>query len=516
MNGVEFNSSGDRALAGSRRLIRNVLWNGAGEIGPLLAAVVAVPVLIHAIGTDRFGVIALAWTVFAYFSLFDGGLGSALTKLISDRLATDRADEVRDLFWTCLAVVGILGAVGSSIFVAMCPSLAHVLRVPADLRHQTQDAFYVLALGLPIGLVVGPLVGTLSAFQRFDLINAVRSPNTMWSSLGPLLVLPFSHNIVPIVGVLLLGHAVTAVMYFIFCMRAMSGPWRRVRVRRSLIPALLGFGGWVTVSSVAMLVMHTIDRFALGALVSVAAVAFYIVPYRILHKLRGSHGMIRSVLYPALAYRFAEERTRAIALFDRGAKAVLVVVFPIALLLVTFGGNALAWWIGPGFASHSTAILRILAIAMVFDAMGQFVATLFGAAHRPDLVARLRAIELPIYLVGMVYLIELYGAEGAAIACAALSGFDAFAQLLIARSLLSDVAPAANFAMRMLACAAGCLLLAMLPVGLPERIATVAVMVAVLAPTMWLVLMTEADRAFVRSYLRKPRWATGFAPGGGR
>lgn len=512
----EHEHSSAASLTSGRLLMRNVIWNGLGEVGPLAATVVAVPVLIHAIGTDRFGVIALAWTVFAYFSLFDGGLGSALTKLISDRLATDSADEVRDLFWTCLAVVGVLGAVGSTIFAATCPLLVHMLRVPADLRHQTQDAFYVLALGLPIGLVMGPLVGTLSAFQRFDLINAVRSPNTMWSSLGPLLVLPFTHNIVPIVAILLLGHTVTAAIYFIFCMRAMSGSWRRVRPRRELIPALLGFGGWVTVSSIALLVMHTLDRFVLGALVSVAAVAFYVVPYRILHRLRGVHGMIRSVLYPALAYGFAEERARAIALFERGAKAVLLVVFPIALLMVTFGGNALDWWIGANFASHSTSILRILAVAALLDAMANFSSMMLGAAHRPDLSAKLRSIELPIYLLFMVLMIHLYGAVGAAIACAALAGTDAVASLLIARAVLPDLARAANSTLWMLACATGCLLLAMLPTGLPERIVTVAAMLAVLAPTMWLFLMTREDRAFVRSYLRRPRWAAAFAPGGGR
>jgi O-antigen/teichoic acid export membrane protein len=506
----------DESLTSGRLLARNVIWNGLGEAGPLVAAVIAMPILVHQLGTERFGVLALAWTVFAYFSLFDGGLGSALTKLISDRLATNRDDEVRDLFWTCLAVMAALGMVGSLTFVAVCPLLVHVLRVPAALQHETLIAFYVLAAGLPIGMMATPLSGVLAAYQRFDLINAVRSPNTMWSSLAPLMVLPFSHSIVPIVSVLLLGHAVTAAIYFAFCMRAIGGAWRRIRLRRALVPALMGFGGWVTISNVALLVMHTIDRFMLGAMVSVAAVAYYVVPYRVLHKLRSVHGLIRSVLYPALAFRFVEERARATALFERGAKAVLVVVFPIALLMVTFGGNALTLWMGADFARHSATILRILAVAALLDSFAQLTALMFGAAHRPDLVAKLRAVELPIYLGLMVVLIWLRGADGAALAAAALAGFDAFALLLIARSALPELAPVAKSTMRMLAGATACLLLAMVPSGFAERIATAAVMFAVLAPLMWMALMTDADRAFVRSYLHRPRWATALMPGGGR
>jgi O-antigen/teichoic acid export membrane protein len=516
VNGIENSSADNSALASSRRLVRNVLWNGAGEAGPLVAALIAMPILVHQLGTARFGVIALAWTVFAYFSLFDGGLGTALTKLISDRLATARDDEVRDLFWTCLAIMAALGVIGSLTFAALCPVLVNVLRVPAALHHETLLAFYVLAAGLPIGMMVTPLSGTLAAYQRFDLINAVRSPNTMWSSLAPLMVLPFSHNIVPIVSVLLLGHAVTAVIYFAFCRREIGGSWREIRLRRSLVPALMGFGGWVTMSNVALLIMHTIDRFALSVMVSVASVAFYVVPYRVLHKLRGVHGLIRSVLYPALAFRFAEERARGIALFERGAKAVLVLVFPVALLMVTFGGNALALWMGADFARHSATILRVLAIAALLDAVAQLTTLMYGAAHRPDLVAKMRAIEMPVYLAVLVVLIRLRGAEGAALAAALLAGCDAFALLLFARSYLPGFAPVANSTMWMLGGATACLLLAMVPSGLPQRIATVAIMFAVFAPLMWLVLMTEEDRAFVRSYLHRPRWAAVFVPGGGR
>ncbi|MHB8381200.1 MAG: flippase, partial [Candidatus Binataceae bacterium] len=69
----------DSSLTSGRRLIRNVIWNGVGEVGPLAAAFIAMPILIHSIGTERFGILALAWTVFSYFGLFDLGIGSALT-----------------------------------------------------------------------------------------------------------------------------------------------------------------------------------------------------------------------------------------------------------------------------------------------------------------------------------------------------------------------------------------------------------------------------------------------------
>ena len=47
---------------------------------PTLAGVVAIPRLVHSLGVDRFGLLSLAWIIVGYFSLFDMGMGRALTK----------------------------------------------------------------------------------------------------------------------------------------------------------------------------------------------------------------------------------------------------------------------------------------------------------------------------------------------------------------------------------------------------------------------------------------------------
>lgn len=498
-------ASARSSLTSGRRLVRNVIWNGLGEVGPLIAALIAVPILLHSVGTERFGVIALAWTVFAYFSLFDAGLGPALTKLIADCLAMHRDAEIPSLVWTCVVLMAALGAIGSLSFLAFCPPLVHtLLRVPPGLQTETLHAFYVLGFGLPVGMMVTVLTGTLAAYQRFDLVNAVRGPNTMWSSLGPLLVLPFSHSIVPIVSVLMLGHAITCVIYSRFCLRVVIGLNHDIRVRHELIPKLLGFGGWVSVSNVATLVMHTSDRFVLAAMTSMSAVAFYMVPYRVLQRLRGVHGWVRGVLYPALAFTIAERSERTAVLFDRGAKALLMIMFPVALVTVAMGGDLLALWIGVDFARHSEMVLKILAVGALLDSVGLFAETLIAAAHRPDLSAKIHAVELPFYLGFLTLMIRFYGAEGAAVAWTTFAGIHAFALLVTARIIVPSVAPATTRVAKLLASAVVFLAIAALPSGFGERLATVAIMLTILVPVAWAVLMTNEDRVMVRSYLRAP------------
>jgi len=71
------------ALAISGKLIsRNSGLNLASQVVPLIAGLVCVPILISQFGTDRFGLLAIAWIIIGYFGLFEFGFGRALVRLI--------------------------------------------------------------------------------------------------------------------------------------------------------------------------------------------------------------------------------------------------------------------------------------------------------------------------------------------------------------------------------------------------------------------------------------------------
>jgi O-antigen/teichoic acid export membrane protein len=65
------------------RIATNTLWNLVATAAPMPVALYTIPVLIAGLGKDRFVPLALAWTLIGYFTLFDLGLGRALTQMVS-------------------------------------------------------------------------------------------------------------------------------------------------------------------------------------------------------------------------------------------------------------------------------------------------------------------------------------------------------------------------------------------------------------------------------------------------
>ena len=95
-------------LLASRLLARNVVWNIIGIGSPMIVGLIAIPFLIDGLGVPRFGVLTLAWMIVGYFSLFDLGLGRALTKLVAERLGAGEFAEIPRLIWTAMALMLVL------------------------------------------------------------------------------------------------------------------------------------------------------------------------------------------------------------------------------------------------------------------------------------------------------------------------------------------------------------------------------------------------------------------------
>lgn len=482
----------------ARDLASGVLWNGLGQGLPLLAALVLVPRLVHGLGVDRFGVLSLAWLLIGYFTLFDLGVSGALTRMVSERLARSRHDEVPPLVGTALALTLVMGIVGGALLVALAPWLVErVLRIPPALHGEAMRLVVILAATLPVVTGTAALTGLLAAERRFGALNAVRVPLGVLTYAAPVMVLPFSSSLVAVGLALAVVRLAAGISYLALCLAKTPGLREHIAVRRDLVRPVLDFGSWMTVTAVVGPFMVYFDRFLIGALLSMAMVAYYTAPYDMVSRLTLLSMPVVNVLFPAIAASFDSDRARAGRLFDWAVRVVGVVLFPFALVLGVFAPEVLGAWLGADFASHGATVLRLLAVGVFVNGVAQLALAVVQGSGRPELSARLHAAELPLYLAALWWLVRTRGIEGAAIAWLVRVLVDTIALFWMARARLGPGIPWAGGPLVACVMAAVAMTVGCLIPGLVARGAYAALVLAVFAVVAWRFVVRPGRRALL-------------------
>jgi O-antigen/teichoic acid export membrane protein len=487
--------NGNAHLTSSRLLARNTLWNLLGNAAPMLVAAICIPLLIKGLGTDRFGVLTLVWALIGYATLFDFGLGRALTQLVATKLGSGEDHEVPTLVWTSLLLLLLLGLLGTAVVILLAPWLVnHALHVPGVLGHETLYSMYLLAISIPVVISTAALRGLLEAHQRFGLTNALRIPMGVLAYAGPLVVLPFSKSLFPVVAVLVAGRIIAWGAHLLLCLRVMPLLRDRIIWQRAAVGPLLRFGSWMTVSNIVGPLMVTLDRFVIASLLSVGAVAYYATPYEVVTKFWIIPGSLLGVMFPAFSTSFVQNRNRTALLYGRSVKYLLLTLFPLILLVMVFAEDGLKLWLGAEFAQHSARVLQWLAVGMFFNCLAWAPLAVVQGAGRPDLTAKLHMIELPAYLGALFWLTKMYGIEGAAIAWTARVTFDALVLFGLAKRFLPVRSSVQFQALFVVAGSVGTLLLTTLLRGWEMKGLFLVFTFLGFVPVAWFVVLSPEER----------------------
>ncbi|HEY4304176.1 MAG TPA: flippase [Gemmatimonadaceae bacterium] len=483
----------------TRFLARNVLFNLAAQVIPLAAAIVAIPRLIQALGASDFGILTLVWGAIGYFGLFDFGLGRALTHAIAVRLGNGETGELGAVTWTGLALMTVFGCAGGLLLGALTPLLVdHALNVPAASRNETLTSFYIMAAAIPVTLLATGFRGILEAFQDFPIASLLRVPLAMLNYLGPLAALPFSHRLPAVVLALASVRVLGCALHATVCFARYKFLRDDLRMSRRLVTSLLRYGGWLTITNVVSPLMVTLDRFLIGALLPMAAVAYYVTPFEMVTKLFIVPVALLGVLFPAFATTFARDRERTTVLVDRGVRAVLLVVFPATLAMACFAHEGLQLWINAEFSREGAAILQWLAVGVLINCPGQVFFTALQGVGRPDLTARVHLIELPIYVAMIWLLTHAFGLVGVAIAWTLRVTLDTTLLLLLTARALPDLRAAlARCAAVLTTMVAGLALISQVST-FEWRCAGFLLDMVIAVAGGWIVLLTSQERETIR------------------
>lgn len=415
--------------------IAHISWNLFGLGLPLLIAAVTVPHLLHALGGERFGLLALAWGLIGYAGALDLGIGRATTQRIAALRDSGQNAEIAAVLATATRLT--LAASGIGMLLISCGALMGVgalLHVNEVSQSEMQTAILLLGLALPMQAVSATYRGVNEAYLSFRNISVLRIVLGAANFGLPYLITLYSMRVDALIASLVASRGIALYFYRNFALACLpSDCERKARYSKAVARQLFQFGGWFTVSSVISPLLVQADRFLIAALIGASAVTVYVIPYELTVQTLILSSAVTTVAFPAISRLLATDNDAAQRLFK------LWLLRVAAVMVVALGGLALvlplvlALWLHKPADPNSVLVGRILCLGVIANSIGAMYFALLHAKGRTKATALVHICEFPLFIVLLALLIHFFGVVGGAVAWSVRMTADAMLMMAVSR-----------------------------------------------------------------------------------
>jgi len=413
---------------------KNAAYNLIGTAIPSLLVLVTVPLYLHLVGVERYGVLTLCWVILGYANFLDLGLGFAVARGVA--ASGDSSEAAADIFWTgfwtsaAAGVVATLAVYIGSLLYFGSVNFGSVSDPGDSMTAEITAALPILAATVPIALLGSTVGGALQGRERFLQINMISTTTQTLVQLLPLLVAyVWTPALSTLIAAALVGRLIGLIWGGWTCKKAV--PLTSVRPpSRRRVRELVTFGGWVVLATIANGILHSLDRLVIGGTIGAAAVAAYAIAYGLISRVYLIPHGLSAALLPRYAAVAEDERQRLI----RGAvQAVAVTTTPVIVTLIAITEPFFNIWIGRELAAVAAPVGYVLAGGFWIYCIGHMASTMVQSTGRPDRVAKVVLAEVLPYCAALFAGIWAFGLVGAAAAFTLRVAVDFVLQVRLAR-----------------------------------------------------------------------------------
>jgi O-antigen/teichoic acid export membrane protein len=380
---------------------------------------VFIPLYIHFMGIEAYGLMGVFATLLALFGLLDMGLSSTLNREMA-RLAVqdDKAQEMRDLVRTLEIPYWAVGLLISLIVIAASQFIAYHWVNAENLAPRTvQTAIILMGFVTLFQWPIGFYSGGLRGLQRQVLLNTINMAMATFRGLGAVLVLwlvsPtveafFSWQI--IVSVIQVG----LIVFFLW--RSLPHAASPPRFRQELLRNIWRFAAGMTGIALLSTILGQLDKVILSRMLNLEFFGYYTLASSIAMNLYSFISPVFSATYPRLTNLVALGATEEITrLYHKSAQLVSVLVLPAALVVALFSKEVLLLWTQSSVtAEHTHVLVSILIMSIAINGLMNIPYALQLAFGWTRLTFLVNVMSVLLMVPLMIVFTKWYGAVGAA------------------------------------------------------------------------------------------------------
>jgi O-antigen/teichoic acid export membrane protein len=393
------------ALGSTTRVIQLVILTVSGFA--------LTPYTVHKLGSEQYGLWALASTFVGFYSLLDLGLSGAVFTRMSHALGARDSETATRIYATGLRLFSSLGGI---LIIGTILAAMGILLLHRGSGVTLSAAILILGLQVSISFPMRAPYGVLNAGGHFEVTSLAGIVSAILRAVGTVVVLRAGQGVVGLAIVFLLSW----VPSYIFVCLAVHWRYPFIRARAltkwhgDTAKGLFSFGVPVLIGQIADRIRLQSDALVVSLFLGLSAVAHYnVASTLVLYYMDGICAII-GVLTPVLAMQTSAKDPEGMrrSLFV-GTRLGLSSAAFVAFGLIAWGRAFISRWMGPAFLD-AYPVMVILAVAMFFDLVQSTTVNALYATFHQKTYAKINICEAVANFVLSLVLAPHYGMQGIA------------------------------------------------------------------------------------------------------
>lgn len=414
-----------------------------------VANLLSVPIFLHWLGAEAFGLIGLSATMQALFYILDAGFGGAVTRELARargddevfQAAISRCRALEKFYWALMPLIVLSAFLAGAVFVLHWNGSGGIPR---------REMFLVIGLmSMTIGFQWLQGFFTAALYGVYQHVSVAVIQAVVWTArtAGTLLVLVVAGTNVTTFFVCQLLIAMTAVIVLRFVVTRYAYSRVPGTTSETIATALRGvrsIAAMVAGASAALLVFNQTDKMIVGLGFDLETFGYYSLVWQISGALYLIYNPIYNMYLPLTASALASgDRESLLGHARDGAILLALLVIPLATVIAIYSPEVLLLWTGSAeTAERAGPFLRLTFIGASFHALffGSYVVQMAGGR----LAITLRVvIGVLILLVPSMLLVTWLGFSATSVVAiwVAASGLFLLGSTLLTASSVLSVQP---------------------------------------------------------------------------
>jgi O-antigen/teichoic acid export membrane protein len=376
--------------------------------------VASVPLALHYLGKEQFGLWALAQQIMGYLMLLDLGVSSAVSRFIADRKDEVNGGEYGSILLSggiVFGTQGILIGIAGVIFSFFAPIL---FSVPQHLASDFTNVLAVITALAGISVALRTLGAPLWAFQRMDVSYGLGSLTLLTSLAGLWGGFHLGWGIYSFALAGIPAAILTPIITFLICWKSgfypSAGHWGRPNLL--LFRKIFSFGQDVVWVAMGSQLVNASQIMILSRVLGLNAAATFAIGTKLLAMGQQFAGRIIESAAPGLTEMFVRgDTTRFSQRFSNiiSITAFLATVGAVALIV---GNTSFVSFWSSGAVHWNLACDGLIAGLLISTSITRCLITVFGLMHGYRPVRHIYLLEGCVFVAVAIPAAAYYGIMG--------------------------------------------------------------------------------------------------------